>query len=125
MPMNLDFGAEYANALIRNNEVRKAKEVLQKQNKIARKHELTLLNLAVCLYKENNLNESKKQLISVLDLNPDNELANLYLAEIYIKVSETELAKKHLENVMRIRKIPSKNWKSEIERMMREIEIPN
>jgi predicted CXXCH cytochrome family protein len=125
MQLNLDFGAEYANALIRNNEVAKAKDVLQKQNKIAKKHELTLLNLAVCFFKENNLNESKKHLTSVLALNPDNELANLYLAEMYIKVSELELAKKHLKNVLRIRKIPNKNWKSEVERMMREIEIPN
>jgi tetratricopeptide (TPR) repeat protein len=125
MQLNLDFGAEYANALIRNNEVSKAKDVLQKQNKIAHKHELTLLNLAVCYFKENNLSESKKHLTSVLALNPDNELANLYLAEMYIKVSETELAKKHLENVMRIRKIPTQNWKSEIDRMKREIEIPN
>ena len=125
MPLNLDFGAEYANALIRNNEVSKAKEILQKLNKIAKKHELIILNLAVCFFKENNLNESKKNLLSVLSLNPDNELANLYLAEMYIKVSENDLAKKHLENVMRIRKIPTKNWKSEVERMMREIEIPN
>ena len=44
---------------------------------------------------------------------------------MYIKLSENDLAKKHLENVMRIRKIPTKNWKSEVERMMREIEIPN
>lgn len=121
MPLNIDFGAELANAMIRLNQVAKAKNLLFELNKKAKKHEWVHLNLGVCFYKESNFGEAKRELKYVLALNPDNELAHLYLAELYSKVSENELAKKSLLQVLRIRKVEKSKTNSELATMMQQL----
>ncbi len=96
MPLNLDFGAEYANALIRNKRYSEAKSILTKQLNIAQKHALTWLNLGSILYLEGNLSTAKQHFQKVLNLSPDNKLAHLYLSELYAKVGESEKSDYHL-----------------------------
>ncbi len=103
MKLNLDFGAEYANCLIRNKEIVKAKEILFSQLKLAKKHELTHLNLASCYFIEGNFNEAKKSMFMTLNLNPDNVEACMYLAELHLQFGETEQARGYLQRVATIK----------------------
>lgn len=105
MRLNLDFGAEYANCLIRNKEIAKAKEILNAQMKVARKHELTHLNLASCYFAEGNFNEAKKSMLYTLKLNPDNIEACMYLAELHLQFGETEKANFYLQKVANIKNL--------------------
>lgn len=94
-PKDLDFGAEYANALIRAKQINKAKEILDKQLIIAKKHELTWLNRGTIHYLEENYTQAKSSWQRVLDLNPRQKLAHLYLSELYLKVGEIDKSKYH------------------------------
>ncbi len=94
---NLDYGVEYANALIRLKQITEAKELLIKQLNIAKKHQLTLLNLGVAYYLEQNMGLAKRYFQQVLDLNPDHKLANLYMSELYNKVGDVEKSKIYLK----------------------------
>ncbi len=96
MPLNLDFGAEYANALIRNKRIAEAKLVLSKQLKSSQKHALTWLNMGSVYYLEGNLSQAKQHFQRVLSLTPDNKLAHLYMSELYSKVGDIEKSNFHL-----------------------------
>ena len=105
MKMNLDFGAEYANCLIRNKEIAKAKEILFAQLKIAKKHELTHLNLASCYFIEGQYNDAKKSMLYTLNLNPDNIEACMYLVELHLKFGENDKANEYLQRVANIKNL--------------------
>jgi predicted CXXCH cytochrome family protein len=96
MPLNLDFGAEYANALIRAKRLSEAKSILAKQMNMAKRHSLTWLNLGSVYYLEGNLAQAKRHFEQVIVLNPDNKTAHLYLSELYTKVGESEKSAYHL-----------------------------
>lgn len=96
MPLNLDFGAEYANALIRVKRISEAKSILNKQLNSAKRHALTWLNLGSVYYLEGNLAQAKRHFEQVIWLTPDNKTAHLYLSELYGKVGETEKSVYHL-----------------------------
>ncbi len=96
MPLNLDFGAEYANALIRTKRIAEAKLVLSMQLKSSQKHALTWLNMGSVYYLEGNLSLAKQHFHRVLSLTPDNKLAHLYLSELYSKVGDIEKSNFHL-----------------------------
>jgi predicted CXXCH cytochrome family protein len=96
MPNNMDFGAEYANALIRIKRYPEAKSILVKQSNLAKKHALTRLNLGSIFYLEGDLSAAKRHFEQVLKLTPDNKTAHLYLSELYLKVGDTAKSSKHL-----------------------------
>ncbi len=96
-PKDLDIGVEYANALIRAKQINKAKEILEKQLEIAKKHELTWLNRGTIHYLEVNYSEAKSCWQKVLELNPRQKLAHLYLSELFLKVGEIDKSKYHYE----------------------------
>lgn len=96
MSLNLDFGAEYANALIRAKRLAEAKIILNKQLNMAKRHSLTWLNLGSVYYLEGNLAQAKRHFEQVIVLNPDNKTAHLYLSELYTKVGESEKSAYHL-----------------------------
>ncbi len=96
MSLNLDFGAEYANALIRAKRLAEAKAVLNKQLSMAKRHQLTWLNLGSIYFLEGNLSQAKRHFEQVIVLNPDNKTAHLYLSELYAKVGESEKSAYHL-----------------------------
>jgi tetratricopeptide (TPR) repeat protein len=105
MKFNLDFGAEYANCLIRNKEIGKAKEILFAQLKIAKKHELTHLNLASCYFIEGQYNDAKKSMLYTLNLNPDNIEACMYLAELHLHFGENDKANEYLQRAANIKNL--------------------
>jgi tetratricopeptide (TPR) repeat protein len=105
MKLNLDFGAEYANCLIRNKEIGKAKEILFAQLKIAKKHELTHLNLASCYFIEGQYNDAKKSMLYTLNLNPDNIEACMYLAELHLHFGENDKANEYLQRAANIKNL--------------------
>jgi tetratricopeptide (TPR) repeat protein len=90
-----DFVAEYANALIRDRQLLKAKKLLEIQLKRIQKHELTWINLGSIYFLEGNRSQAKKCYEKVLALNTENKLAHLYLAELYDSVGDTERSKYH------------------------------
>ena len=96
-PKDLDFVAEYANALIRSKQINKAKNILEKQLKLARKHELTWLNRGTIYFLEEDYSNAKRCWQTVLKLNPNQKLAHLYLSELYLKVGESNKSKYHVQ----------------------------
>jgi len=96
-PKDLDFVAEYANALIRSKQINKAKNILEKQLKLAKKHELTWLNRGTIYFLEEDYSNAKRCWQTVLKLNPNQKLAHLYLSELYLKVGETNKSKYHVQ----------------------------
>jgi len=96
-PLDLDFTAEYSNALIRLKRTEEAKVILKKQYNRARKHPLTLLNLGSIYFLEKEYAKAKQMFQKTLALNPRDKRAHLYLAELYELVGELKLRDYHLE----------------------------
>lgn len=94
-PKDLDFGAEFANALIRSLQLKRAKVILDQQLKVAKKHELTWLNRGTIYFLEVDYSNAKMCWQKVLELNPRQKLAHLYLSELYQKVGEINKANYH------------------------------
>lgn len=90
-----DFVAEFANALIRDRQLERAKSLLKEQLKNIQKHELTWINLGSVYFLEGNKSQAKKCYERVLELNPRNKQAHLYLAELYDSVGDTEKSRFH------------------------------
>lgn len=90
-----DFVAEFANALIRDRQLERAKSLLEEQLKNIQKHELTWINLGSIYFLEGNKSQAKKCYERVLELNPRNKQAHLYLAELYDSVGDTEKSNFH------------------------------
>lgn len=102
MPLNADFRAEYANALIRSNRAAEAKAELLKNLEQQKKHELTLVNLGAAELLTGQPGAAKKYLEQAVAINPDNETSRLYLAELYLKLGKKEEAKAQLSEALRI-----------------------
>ncbi len=102
MKLNLDFGAEYANCLIRQKNVQAAKDVLKINLQKSQKHELTLLNLASCYFLEGQFAEAKKLMLKTLELNPDQIEALMFLAELHMKFDETPQCDAYLNRVLKL-----------------------
>lgn len=96
-PMDLDFTAEYSNALIRLKRTQEAKVILTKQYNRARKHPLTLLNLGSIYFLEKEYTKAKQMFQKTLALNPRDKRAHLYLAELYELVGKLKLRDYHLK----------------------------
>lgn len=92
MPWNTNFIAEYANALVRNNRIVQAKEIILKALKHQPKHELLHFNLGNCYFKEQNLGMAIKEYDAALALDPKSQ-AILGLIEIYQSMGEDEKVK--------------------------------
>ena len=90
-----DFVAEFANALIRDRQLVKAKQLLEDQLKRIQKHELTWINLGSVYFLEGNKSQAKKCFERVLQLNPKNKQVHLYLAELYDSVGDMEKSRFH------------------------------
>lgn len=90
-----DFVAEFANALIRDRQLVRAKSLLEGQLKHIKKHELTWINLGSVYFLEGNKSQAKKCYNRVLELNPRNKQAHLYLAELYDSVGDMEKSRFH------------------------------
>ncbi|MSP58185.1 MAG: tetratricopeptide repeat protein [Flavobacteriaceae bacterium] len=102
MPFNSDFAMEKANAQIRNKNLDAAYSCLTELLAHQPKHELANLNLGVCHYLKGHFALAKKQFEKTLLLNPDSENACLYLAELYLKLSNTFGAKQYLKRAIAI-----------------------
>ena len=90
-----DFVAEFANALIRDRQLAKAKQLLEQQLKGVQKHELTWINLGSVYFLEGNKSQAKKCYERALQLNPRNKQAHLYLSELYDSVGDIEKSRFH------------------------------
>ncbi len=102
MPLQADFAAELGNALIRLKRFSEAIDILSQTLKQQSKHELALLNLGVAEWLNGNSGKALVHLKKVVSLFPDNENARLYLAEIYLKVGNKDLARMQLNEALRI-----------------------
>jgi Flp pilus assembly protein TadD len=102
MPLQADFAAELGNALIRTKKYSEAIDVLSATISQQSKHELTLLNLGVAEWLSGNSGKALVHLKKTVSLYPDNENARLYLAEIYLKLGDTDHARKQLTEALRI-----------------------
>jgi cytochrome c-type biogenesis protein CcmH/NrfG len=102
MPLQADFAAELGNALIRTKKYSEAIDVLSAKISQQSKHELTLLNLGVAEWLSGNSGKALVHLKKTVSLYPDNENARLYLAEIYLKLGDTDQARKQLTEALRI-----------------------
>jgi predicted CXXCH cytochrome family protein len=91
-----DFVAEFANALIRDRQLTRAKTLLDAQLKRLQKHELTWLNRGSIFFLEGNKSQAKKCFEQVLRLDPKNKTAHLYLSELYESVGDMEKSRYHL-----------------------------
>ena len=100
MPLNTDFQVEYANALIRNQQMLEAQNVLKKILEIQPKNVLALANAGAAYSDQPAL--AVQYLKKAIALNPDVENARLYLAEIYIKSGLFNEAKWQLQEALRI-----------------------
>lgn len=90
-----DFVAEFANALIRDRKISRAKQLLEAQLKRLQKHELTWLNMGSVHFLEGNKSKAKQCYERVLQLNPRNKQAHLYLSELYDSVGDVEKSRFH------------------------------
>lgn len=101
-PKNLDFGAEYANILLREKLYGECEQVISTLEKLQQKSELVLLNSGALKFLKGNYPEAKAKFKKLIQLHPDNELGHLYLAELCLKTQQEAEAKKQLEEVLRI-----------------------
>lgn len=97
MELDLDFGSEYANALIRSKKLSEAEVVLKSQLNRAKKHALTWINYGTVNFLNNKLSEAKKSYLTALELEPNNRTIHLFLVEFYERVGDTEKKQVHLK----------------------------
>lgn len=97
MKLDLDFGSEYANALIRSKKLSDAEILLKSQLSRAQKHPLTWINWGSVNFLTNKLTEAKRAYLKVLELEPNNQTAHLFLSELYDRVGDVEKKKVHLK----------------------------
>jgi tetratricopeptide (TPR) repeat protein len=76
MKLDLDFGSEYANALIRSKRLPEAEKLLKSQLNRAQKHPLTWINWGSVNFLNNKLTEAKRAYLKVLELEPNNQPAH-------------------------------------------------
>lgn len=100
--LNVDFGAEYANALLRDKQLDECEMLVTKLEKLQQKNELVLLNGGAVKLLKGNFSEAKTKLLRLVALFPDNENAHLYLSELCIKTHREGEARKHLKEALRI-----------------------
>ena len=122
MNLNLDFGAEYANCLIRLKNIPSAKEILNANFQKSKKHELTLLNLASCYYLEGKYAEAKRLMTKTLELNPDQIEALMFLAELHLKFNETEQCDVYLKRVLKLRNRSSKSQQITLDQLKQQLQ---
>lgn len=97
MKLDLDFGSEYANALIRSKRLQEAEILLKSQLNRAQKHPLTWINWGSVNFLNNKLTEAKRAYLKVLELEPNNQTAHLFLSELYDRVGDLEKKQVHLK----------------------------
>ena len=97
MPLDLDFGCEYANALIRAKKIPEAEKLLKNQLSRAQKHTLTWINWGSIHFLNNKFAEAKKAFNTALSLDPMNKTAHLFLSELYDRVGDIEKKQVHLK----------------------------
>jgi hypothetical protein len=87
--LNLDdqFVSEYANALIRNTEFKKAKSILQRFSVENKKSTLIYYNWALLLANTNSLGPAGKMIGEALLLNPNHQASLALKKEIYGKLN--------------------------------------
>ncbi len=103
MPLNIDFGAEYANALIRLKRLPEAEAALTSLLNEQSKNELVLINLGALAFLQEEYSEARQHLQAALDLNPDNSMALMYLAELYLKTGKNLLAKAMISRALKLK----------------------
>lgn len=80
--LNLDFGAEYGNALIRNNQGKEAYALLIQLHQMQPKHTLILTNLGRACMLIGRISDAQRYLKKSLSLDPDDKIAKNYLLEL-------------------------------------------
>ncbi|MBS3914550.1 MAG: tetratricopeptide repeat protein [Bacteroidetes bacterium] len=100
MPLQFDFGVEYANALIRNKQFAIAEKLLTDILEEHPKNEKGLINAGACAAETGKTALAIQYLKKAIALNPDLEDAWLFLAEIYLKNGDKVKAKEHLKTAL-------------------------
>lgn len=100
--LNLDFAAEYANALLRAKRTDESMKVSEQMLKRFPKHALSLINLGGCEVLKSLYANAKKHLLKAVALEPDNLNARMYLYELYLRTHEPKLAEAELKEARRI-----------------------
>lgn len=97
LPLYSDFGAEYANALIRDKQLDAAQTVLNTLLRQQPKNEWLWLNKGLLASLQNRSSETVKAWNTLLDLNPDHLQGHLFLSEWYEKQGKLGAALVHAE----------------------------
>jgi len=97
LPLYSDFGAEYANALIRNKQLDAAQTVLNTLIRQQPKNEWLWLNKGLLASLQNRSAETVQAWNTLLSLNPDHLQGHLFLSEWYEKQGKLGAAIIHAE----------------------------
>ena len=101
LPLYSDFGAEYANALIRAKRLNEAQTVLSTLLREQPKNEWLWLNQGLLASLQGRSSEAITAWNRLLELNPDHLEGHLYLSEWYERLGKTGAALMHAETAFR------------------------
>ncbi|TAG05607.1 MAG: hypothetical protein EAZ44_03260 [Cytophagia bacterium] len=84
-------------------------------------HELTLLHLGMLAIRSGQLDKAVIRFEKIIQLNPKNFEAKIYLADVWIKQNKKQDAKKILEEIAGLKDEKFQNWKQAAEEYLKQL----